>query len=114
MFELLKRWSELESNRCYIDTGHNWRLLAANPTCGWGMPLAESELWEQDFSVLLGAILNAIAAHPTLRYSLQNSESGTHSSLRDIDDSAIAFDSMDGEPAIALLTVYLQWLESRK
>ncbi len=91
MLELLKRWAQLEPMQCKVKRDREEKIT----------------------SIVLGAVISAITAHPTLRYSLQNATDGTYASLRYIEDQSIAIECRNNEPAIALLTAYLKWLEAR-
>ena len=117
MIELLEKLSRLDPKICdrYKD-GYNINCYSASGDRWMTVCLFfESfpyELTPKPLAYITAALQQSIAAYPNLRYQLQNSSDGVHASIWSTDDEEITFDSVDRDAAIALLSVYVLWLES--
>ena len=115
MIDLLEKLSRLNPKvcdrckdgyniNCYSESGDLWMSV-----CLYSDDLLH-ELPPKPAAYIASALRQAISAHPNLRYRLQNY--GVRASIWNAEDEKITFDGADKEPAIALLTSYVLWLES--
>lgn len=113
LLELLQRWSELEPDRCSrrVLVGGLHVLVGA----GHWAEILQSETDWKDYAATQVAVQKAIIAHG-LRFSLMNASDGIHAALVQFESSTIQWraQTKHDETAIALLTVYLQWLERQE
>jgi hypothetical protein len=107
--ELLGKWAELEWDRCQRDSEGMFSLRGGRKTCGHCLNHQDPR-WH-DFGDLQRDVQAAIAAHH-LRCKLENYSEGWSASLLSADQTQ-RFEGVDTEPAIALLSVYVQWLETK-
>lgn len=107
--ELLTKWAQLEPDRCEQVDAENFRLRAGQDCCEW--PIAICEVTSFDLSILQVDLQAEIAAR-NLRCKLENHSDGWLATLMAA-DPALTERSGASDPAVAvaLLKVYVAWLE---
>lgn len=107
--DLLKRWSELEPERCEFHEG-SAELLDGLPN-PWiiNFSAIAVEFRRYDQIALLNAVMTAIDDR-NLRLKLENDGNGYFATVREVDQ---AHPKMSHDPiaTVALLKAYLAWLE---
>lgn len=115
MKELLQRWSELESDRCYsVDEEDLLFELRTGPIDeDWATICVKGSRW-RDFAFLGAGVKQAIDDR-NLRVKIENASDGWYVTLTTADDPAIdcLTSHHDAECSIALLKAYVAWLENR-
>jgi len=116
MIELLEKLSRLDPKicdrykdgynvNCYSASGDRWTTVCLYLD---DLPYGLSP---KSLAYIAAALQQAIANYPGLHYQLKSFSDGTHASIWNAEDEEITFDSVDGEPAISLLSAYVSWLE---
>ena len=108
--ELLKRWAELEPERCEQGNGSNFSFLGPDDDYLSSADMTDPGLLDFNFGIIQRQVQKAIVARKLL-YRLESTREGHHhATLLDLDTGCHAIGD-DAEAALALLQAYVQWLE---
>lgn len=104
--DLLKRWSELQPDRCQLRNERFTFLLSGGWRLFYGTPDSRA--------ILLMAVWEAVNATPELPARLENDgQNLCYATLMQAETLA-RFSATNSDPAVALLSAYVKWLEFDK
>lgn len=119
LIELLKRWAELEPERCnLIEDGDDKGCYALNlknsrdDEKNLAFIYLDLDIDNRDWAIIQQSVQRAIVSRD-LRFSLENAPEGVYfGAVRDKSQHSACL-AQEKEPAVALLRAYLVWLEKQ-